>query len=696
MSIQARADMELWDRPFQSLLLGVLAINIAAHITNIPIWTLIASIAALIWKLGHLYRGIKLPPRWTLFLAGAAASVGIVIEYDTLFGYEAATPLLVFLASLKTLETNKDRDAMFIIVTSYFLLMAHLLHSQSLGSTMFMAFDVAAITILMFQLHRTDRRLTRVNLRPITRILLLTVPVWLFLFMVFPRFSLRLMQSQSTAPSVGFSEGLNPTSISSLIESDEIAFRVRFLSSAKRSIEAMYWRGAVLYRGKDLRWQPEEESLLKAKGHALESRPAEAPKTNETTDYEVTLEPSAGRTLFTLPRLISLEGPVSTMSFKPYMTEANLGRLTTERRDRLLYRAQSILEEFGPLENLSLAERSRSLLLDADIAPEIQDLAHELGATVQGAPQAVAKIEEWFMLKGFRYSLKLGANSPENMQDFLFKKKVGFCEHFAASSATLLRLMGYPARVAVGFLGGKYNPLSSTFIVRSKDAHAWVEVWYPSRQNSKQGRWITFDPTALIVPLRRQMGGDFFDLSEEQQMQSVSPQDAYAHLSRSTLSSLFDQSVMLWDYAQMSWSNFLLKYDSSGQKEFLDRLLGVQASPGALISLVLLFFVISIRLIVIWRRRQSHLSPIDLQFDKLLREFDRTQIRTKASDGPLTMRSRTNDPDIQFALDRWIDFKYAASTNVSERETHLALRRGVRAASRLPSASDSARSLPSL
>ncbi|MBL7687601.1 MAG: DUF3488 domain-containing protein, partial [Bdellovibrionaceae bacterium] len=111
MSIQARADMELWDRPFQSLLLGVLAINIAAHVTNIPVWTLIASIAALTWKLGHLYRGLKLPPRWALFLTGAAASAGIAIEYDTLFGYEAATPLLVFLASLKTLETNKDRDA---------------------------------------------------------------------------------------------------------------------------------------------------------------------------------------------------------------------------------------------------------------------------------------------------------------------------------------------------------------------------------------------------------------------------------------------------------------------------------------------------------------------------------------------------------------------------------------------------------
>lgn len=684
MNLQARSDMELWDRPFQSLLLSVLAINIAAHVTHIPQWILFASIAALAWKLGHLYYGAKLPPRWSLFAVGAIASVGIAFEYDTVFGYEAATPLLVFLASLKTLETNKDRDAMFIIVTSYFLLMAHLLHSQNLASTMFMAFDVAIITILLFQLHRTDRRLTRVNLRPITRLLLFTVPVWLFLFIVFPRFSLRLMPPPANSPSVGFSEGLNPTSISSLIESNEIAFRVRFLSSAKRSLEVMYWRGAILYRGKDLLWQPEEETLLKAKGSAVSKEPPENITQEAGTDYEITLEPGTGRTLFTLPKLLSLDGPISTNSFQPYLTEARLARLTNDRHDRILYRAHSVLEESAPRETLSSSERSRSLLIDPNIAAEVRELARDLSANVQSAPQAVSKIEEWFMLNGFRYSLKLGASRPESMYDFLFKKRVGFCEHYAASAATLLRLMGYPTRVAVGYLGGKYNPLSSSFIVRSKDAHAWVEVWYPSRLDARVGRWITFDPTSLIVPLRRQLGGDFFDLTEEQQLTGDSAQDAYARLSRSTLSQFVEQGSLLWDFAQMSWSNFLLKYDSSGQKELLDRLFGMRASPAVLLGLVLAFFFISLRLLVLLKRHRAHLHPIDRQFEKLIRELDRAQIRSSAADGPLTIKSRVTDPDIQHALDRWMDFKYGDAAENLEKETRLALRRGARAAARLP------------
>jgi hypothetical protein len=65
--------------------------------------------------------------------------------------------------------------------------------------------------------------------------------------------------------------------------------------------------------------------------------------------------------------------------------------------------------------------------------------------------------------------------------DFLFKTKLGFCEHFAGSFTLLMRAAGLPARVVTGYQGGEVNPLNKELIVRQADAHAWSEVWNPGR-----------------------------------------------------------------------------------------------------------------------------------------------------------------------------------------------------------------------
>ena len=56
--------------------------------------------------------------------------------------------------------------------------------------------------------------------------------------------------------------------------------------------------------------------------------------------------------------------------------------------------------------------------------------------------------------------------------------------------AIMLRTLRIPTRVATGFRGGEYNDLTGAYIIRGRDAHAWVEVYFPG-----QG-WVTFDPTA--------------------------------------------------------------------------------------------------------------------------------------------------------------------------------------------------------
>jgi hypothetical protein len=72
---------------------------------------------------------------------------------------------------------------------------------------------------------------------------------------------------------------------------------------------------------------------------------------------------------------------------------------------------------------------------------------------------------------------------------FLFHRKKGHCEYFASSMAVMLRMLQIPSRVITGFQSGVYNPISGSQLIRTSDAHSWVEAWLPDRG------WVTFDPT---------------------------------------------------------------------------------------------------------------------------------------------------------------------------------------------------------
>lgn len=674
MALQTRSDMELWDRPFQTLLIGVLGVNILAHVMNVSWWILIASAICLGWKLGHLYQGWPLPPKRQLYVIGGLIAAAVIWEYKTMFGHEAATPILVFLASLKLLETNRDRDAMFIIVTSYFLLMAHLLHSQSLVSTFFMAFDVAIITILMFQLHRADRRVTMRAIRPVVRLLVFTIPVWLCLFLVFPRFTLRTFQRDRPQQATGFSENLDPGSVSSLAQSDEVAFRVQFLSGPRRSPEALYWRGAILYDGDGLRWKPRAEQAIRKTARAVEDLPYANLNQNElrelmdkTSTYEVLTESGADRATFTLPRLVRFETGSGTDFLRPFLTDDELVRLSFPKREHAAYRAYAIDENLSEFETLGPDQAERSMDLSFPPTARLEALARSLRQGANSPHVAMTKIDDWFVDNDFRYTLSPGEAKSTTLDDFLFKNRQGFCEHYAAASATLLRLMGYHARVVVGYQGGKWNSVSQALIVRSKDAHAWVEVWVPRKADATKGRWVTYDPTASIAPLRLRLGGDFLDLPEEQQRERSSEgEELFNRVGQNLFLRLIDQSSMMWDYAQMSWTQFLLNYDRSGQRTFLNQVmswLGFRTGPWLMTGLIVAFFGVVLRLIFLWHSRGPRDSALRREWNHLEKELRRIGAISSPADGPLTIHERVHSPVIREGIEAFIALQYAPASD---------------------------------
>jgi len=79
----------------------------------------------------------------------------------------------------------------------------------------------------------------------------------------------------------------------------------------------------------------------------------------------------------------------------------------------------------------------------------------------------------------------------------LFDLKQGYCNYYASAMVMMLRSLGIPARAAAGFAQGNYDDAQQAFTVLERDAHTWVEVYFPGYG------WIEFEPTSAQAPLVR-------------------------------------------------------------------------------------------------------------------------------------------------------------------------------------------------
>jgi transglutaminase-like putative cysteine protease len=122
--------------------------------------------------------------------------------------------------------------------------------------------------------------------------------------------------------------------------------------------------------------------------------------------------------------------------------------------------------------------------------------------------EAAVLLETWFReAGGFTYDeqppLPIGGEPP--LVDFINNTKRGYCQHYAGAMSLMLRLLGIPARVAVGFASGRYDADDKEWIVSDTNAHAWVEVYFP------RFGWVPFDPT----PGRGQLGATYLPSSPQ-------------------------------------------------------------------------------------------------------------------------------------------------------------------------------------
>lgn len=119
-------------------------------------------------------------------------------------------------------------------------------------------------------------------------------------------------------------------------------------------------------------------------------------------------------------------------------------------------------------------------------------LAQEITRSKVSAYEKAQAIEA-YLSRNYRYSLDISPGvQTRPLENFLFERKTGYCEHYATAMVVLLRNVGVPARLVTGFLATEWNEYGNYYLVRQRDAHAWVEVHLPN------SGWVTMDPTPAV------------------------------------------------------------------------------------------------------------------------------------------------------------------------------------------------------
>ncbi|MGD2147303.1 MAG: transglutaminase-like domain-containing protein [Anaerolineae bacterium] len=160
----------------------------------------------------------------------------------------------------------------------------------------------------------------------------------------------------------------------------------------------------------------------------------------------------------------------------------------------------SELREAGTVYPEWVAERY--LAVPDSITPRMRELAAEIASDHENTFDIVAGITR-FLRFSITYSEVITDTPPEDQDPldwFLFDSRVGFCNYYASSQVVLLRSLGIPARLAVGFAEGEHRSGTNTYLVYERNAHAWPEVYFPGFG------WVEFEPTASEDPIVRPLG----------------------------------------------------------------------------------------------------------------------------------------------------------------------------------------------
>lgn len=431
----------------------------------------------------------------------------------------ALAHLVLFIAVARIFSVRTNRDYLWLALVAFGgILVAAILTVDTTFLAFFFLFLLVGIsTFISYEIKRgtetarsallaagspTGRRLERSLLVTSLTITLGTLVLATGLFFFLPRFATGYLSAYAFQPThiSGFSDEVTLGDIGSILRNHAVVMRVRVEEGDPQQLEGLKWRGIALARFDGHRWYTlaRPPRILTATSDGRVDLPVDGLRTPESlrppprrrTRYRILLEPITSNTLFAAAVPLEMRGRFRVIGLDDTGSLINLRSSYAQ----LGYEVTSDIKPVSPAQLRALPtdyppEIREQYLQLPPLDPRIEPLARQVTAGADN-PYDKARELERYLRTGFGYTLDL-PSTPEDdpIASFLFERRQGHCEYFAATMTVLLRTQGIPARMVNGFQTGEYNEVGENYIVRASDAHSWVEVFFP------RVGWVEFDPT---------------------------------------------------------------------------------------------------------------------------------------------------------------------------------------------------------
>jgi protein-glutamine gamma-glutamyltransferase len=432
----------------------------------------------------------------------------------------ATIHLAVFAVIVRMFSLRRLRDQVTLAILAFLMVLAAaILTVDSLFLLSFAAFLLIAVaTFVLFEMRHSlesaglpaappnnslEPRSFPISVARIASgLMLMILASAAVLFVILPRRSAGYLGGYAlgTNFSSGFSDHVQLGQIGRIQQSSTVVMHVQ-VEGDRTGRYNLYWRGVALSNFDGHAWsKPREEFVLSRlfgeDGFVLPN--ADQAKNGDMRSdslarlihYRVLMEPIGTNVFFLAP--------------EPRRVSGNYQLLTTDSGGAVYdfdsqhgisrYEADSDISQPSPEKLQEAAEEYPPDIVRRYLRLPPMDLrVRQLAQRVTGSrPTEFDKTTalEYYLRANFEYTLDLPKTAPADpIADFLFERKKGHCEYFASAMVVMLRSVGIPSRVVTGFRSDEFNDLTGNYVVRAKDAHAWVEVYFPGYG------WQTFDPT---------------------------------------------------------------------------------------------------------------------------------------------------------------------------------------------------------
>lgn len=547
--------------------LGALFVSFAPHAPYIPYWISAAFIGCAVWRYIIEKRRGVLPPAWIRGSLALACFLGVLVTYGSISGVGPGSALLAVMAALKLLETRKRRDQFVLLFLSIFLVMSSLLREQFLWSLPYLAISLLVIMTAWLRMSAGETQTARQSFVTGGRLLLYAAPLAIVMWVFFPRIATPFwsVPIDTSRASTGLSDTMSPGDISELSQSNEVVFRVSF-DNVVPAPRDRYWRGLVMTRFNGRTWSGREPGIGRTARDQIET-------TGQPIGYEITLEPTQQQWV------LALDMPMSWSLSRTFMGPQQQLSRSTPIDQRISYTAKSFTDYRVQTQLSNTYQRWYSELPEGS-NPRTAELARTMRSEAGSDRDFVDAVLQKLNQEEFYYTLEpppLGSNPVDR---FLFDSRRGFCEHYASAFSVMMRSVGIPTRIVLGYHGGELNPMGGHLIVRQSDAHAWTEIWIEDLG------WYRIDPTAAVAPERIEMS------ASDAAFEGIGAAWGFSAPSR-----LLHQITLTIDALDAKWNEWILGYGPENQNSFM-QWLGMNEPSWRNMMLALVGLVVGIIMII--------------------------------------------------------------------------------------------------